>query len=356
MITRKYPIFCLIAVCAIILAGCNREQQLPGYTAVVKTYSVRSDEGRSIVRYSGKVKAGAEANVAFRVAGTIALIPVEVGDYVTKGQVIAILDDRDYKIQLEATEAEFARINADAGRVIELFKRGSAPASEYDKATYGLQQITAKLEAHRNALADTRLKAPFDGFIQKKMFKSGEIIGAGMQVISMVGSGQPEMEINITALDFIRKEQALTYTARMDVIPGKELPLEVIGIARKANLNQLYTVRLKFKDPKLNKLLTPGLTAEVIIKFPTSENRRLTVPLSSITRDQENSYVWLFQNNKVTRQQVVVDEITGEGTAIITGGLNENDIIVTAGIKSLKEGMQVKQLPPASTSNMGNLK
>lgn len=347
---------CLVMATGMLFMGCSREQSIPAEVAVVKTDTVTADLGRSIVRYPGKVKAGAEANVAFRVSGTIASVPVEIGEFVHQGQIIAILDDRDYKTQLEATQAEYNRISADANRVIELFKRGSASASENDKATYGLQQITAKLEAHRNALADTRLKAPFDGFIQKKMFKSGEIIGAGMQVISMVGTRQSEMEINITAPDFIRKDKALSYSAFIDVMPGVELPLEVIGITPKANLNQLYTVRLKFKDQKLNKLLTPGLTAEVVIKFPAMENNRLSVPISSLTHVSGKNFVWLYNNGKVTRQAVDVSEITGDGKAIIVKGLKEDDIIVTAGIKSLKEGMPVRQLQPVSASNTGNLK
>lgn len=346
----------LVLATGLLSTGCNREQQITAETAVVRTDTITADQGRSMVRYPGKVKAGAEANVAFRVSGTIASITVDVGEFVRQGQIIAILDDRDYKTQLEATQAEFNRISADANRVIELFRRGSASASENDKATYGLQQITAKLEAHQNALADTRLKAPFDGYIQKKMFKPGEIIGAGMQVISMLGTQQPELEINITAADYLRMDNALSFTAFIDAMPGDELPLKVIGVTRKANLNQLYTLRLKFSNQKLNSLLTPGMAAEVMIKFPVQANNRLSVPISAVARNNGESFVWLFNNNKVSRRTVDVSEITGDGRAIIASGIKEDDIVVTAGIKSLKEGMQVRQLQPVSVTNAGNLK
>lgn len=353
----KVKVFtCLVMFTGMLSLACDRGQLLPAEPVFVRTELVEPDNGRNIVTYPGRVKPGAEANAAFRVAGTISFIPVEVGDFVKKGQTIAILDDRDYRTQLEATQAEYDRVSADANRVIELFKRGSASASENDKATYGLQQITAKLEAHKNALADTRLKAPFDGYVQKRMFEPGETVGAGMQVISLVGSKKPEIEINIAASDFIRRKSAISYTARVDAIPGKEFPMEVTGVAPKGNLNQLYTVRLKFLDEKLNELLTPGMTADVIIKFAVTNNDRFTIPLSALVRDKGKCYVWVIKNGKVSKRPIEIINITGDGKVVATSGLNNDYIIVTAGIHSLKEGMQVRQLDPMSVSNLGNIK
>ncbi len=355
MINKHFTI--IISASALLLwSSCTRNESQKIEAPLVKTEKAIADGGRTMVTYPGRIKSGAEANAAFRVAGTISSIPVSAGQFVKAGQTIAILDDRDYRTQLEATEAEFSRISADANRVIELYKRGSASASEYDKASYGLKQITAKLEAHRNALADTRLKAPYDGYIQKKLFEPGETVGAGMPVVSLVSSRNPEIEINITATDYIRREKAISYTAMIDAIQGSELPLTMASITPKANLNQLYTMRLQFKDNKINNLLTPGMVAEVVIRYQSTNSTNVTVPLSAVKREEGKCYLWVYKDGKVTKRAVETTDITSDGRALITEGLAENEIVVTAGTQSLKEGMQVRLLPETSATNLGDLK
>ena len=77
--------------------------------------------------YPGRVKAAADVDLAFRVAGPIIRIPVQVGSFVRKGEVIAEIDPRDYELQYKATEAEYKQIKSEAERVIELYNRKSVP-------------------------------------------------------------------------------------------------------------------------------------------------------------------------------------------------------------------------------------
>ena len=83
----------------------------------------------------------------------------------SKGQLLAELDPRDYQLQYNATRAEYSQVKGESDRVIELYRRGSVSVNEYDKAVAAKKRITALYNVHRNALNDTRLKAPFDGYI-----------------------------------------------------------------------------------------------------------------------------------------------------------------------------------------------
>lgn len=104
--------------------------------------------------------------MAFKLNGTLMQVHVGEGDRVRKGQLIAELDPRDYRLQLEATEAEYLNIKSEAERVMALYADSVGTADAYDKARFGLQQITAKYENARNQLADTKIYAPFDGYVQ----------------------------------------------------------------------------------------------------------------------------------------------------------------------------------------------
>ena len=164
----KGVVFSLLGLILLMCAcGSSKTKQERGKTTV-QADTVKSYQGELSIIYPGKIKAASEVKLSFRVAGPIRAVLPEVGAFVKKGELIAEIDPRDYEIQLSATEAEYNQVKEEAGRVIELYNRGSVPVNDYDKAVAGVKQITAKYDAHKNALADTRLTAPFDGYIQKK--------------------------------------------------------------------------------------------------------------------------------------------------------------------------------------------
>lgn len=342
-----------------VLAGmsaCRHQPEESAEVLLVKTDTVRAYENELQITYPGRIQAAAEADLAFRVAGPILRVPVEAGRFVRKGDVVAEIDPRDYRIQLQATEAQYNQIKAEAERVIELYKRKSVPVNDYDKAVAGLQQITSKYEAHRNALNDTRLVAPFDGYIQKKYFDANETVNAGMPVVSMINTGYFEIEIDIPSSDYIRQDRFRTFSCVADVLPEKVFPLELVNITKKANLNQLYRMRLRL-EPDATAKLAAGMSVNVTILYAPEEAALVSVPLSAIFEEQGKSSVWVYQSSeeKITKREVKIRQIQKDGKVIIAQGLEQGEMVVTAGVHRLKEGGTVKLLKPTTTSNIGGL-
>ena len=204
------------------------------------------------------------------------------------------MDSRDYALQLAATEAEYKQVKAEAERVIRLYEKQSVSENDYDKAVSGLQQITAKYNAHRNALADTRLTAPFDGYVQKIHYDAGETVAAGMPVVSLISSSAPEVEINIPASEFIRSDEFETYRCSSEIYPDREFPLELVSISRKANLNQLYTARLRFLPTGPDTPLTPGMSVMVTIGLRSGTTGAVKIPLSAMLEHDGTPAVWVY--------------------------------------------------------------
>ena len=187
------------ALCAALCLtqSCKDAKKVQEKTAVVKIDTARAYGHAVRLEFPGKVTAAQETNLAFQVAGKLRKIHGDAGTFIRKGQVIAELDDRDYKLQLSAAEAEYNSIKAEAERVFALYRDSATTAANYDKARYGLEQISAKYENCRNQLADTKLTAPFDGYVQKTDYDAPAIMGAGMPVVCFISAGNPEVEINI---------------------------------------------------------------------------------------------------------------------------------------------------------------
>jgi RND family efflux transporter MFP subunit len=295
-------------------------------------------------------------NLAFRISGTIAKVYAKEGLFVRKGQTLAELDSRDYAIQLQATEAEYRQVKAEAERIIALYEKNGVTPNDYDKAVYGLRQITAKYEAHRNALADVKLCAPFDGYVQKRFFEAGETVGAGTPVVSMIGTGAPEVEINIPASDFIRRDRFDSFVCTADIYPGRTFPLELTGVAQKANLNQLYAVRLRIRDAE-QPLPSPGMSVMASIVFKPENTAAVGIPLSAVFETDGASTVWVYDGNTrtVASRRVTLSSVPADGTAVVSEGLQAGEVVVTAGVHSLREGETVRLLPAASPTNAGGL-
>ena len=345
----------VIAILLCISTGCSQKHAQVPLIKSVKIDTAQLYNRAEELTFPGKVEAGKDINIAFKVAGTIEEIPVNQGDFVKKGDIIAIMDPRDYQTQLNATTAEYNAIKGQAERVISLYQDSSVAENDYEKAMYGLQQITAKLKAHQDALNDTKLRAPFDGYIQKIIFDKNETVGAGMAVISMIGNSPNQVTINIPIKSYTQRDNFDSYSCTFDIMPNRVFPLELIGVSPKANMNQLYNVKLQFKESDKN--ITPGMSTNVTITQRHESEERLQIPLSAIFNKEGATYVMIYNptSSTVETRKVNIDSIDRNSMVLITNGLNEGDIVVSAGVNSLKDGEKVTPLKENSSTNIGGL-
>ena len=343
-------------IVVILLAACREKQTTLDIPQLVKTIEIGTQGGANAVTYPGKIKAAENVKLAFRVAGPIKKIYVNEGQQVKKGQLLAELDARDYQLQYNATQAEYTQVKDESDRVIELYRRGSVSVNEYDKAVAAKKRITALYQAHRNALNDTRLKAPFDGYIQNKYYSAPEIINQGTPVLSMLNDDYYEVDVDIPAGDFIRREDFKSFSAVADAFPDVNLPLELMDINQGANYNQLFNVRFRLKRD-VQPGLAPGMSVSVRIDFKPIGGERTIIPVSALFQEEGETYVWLYDEEEevVNKLPVKVERIMKNGEVIVKSSLERGETIVTAGVNDLKEGQKVKPLPPVPSSNVGKM-
>ena len=340
------------------LLSCGQRRTPP--EPIVRTAKIepaRRSSGDHTSVYPGKVQAADEAALSFRVPGVVARLPCAEGRRVRKGEVIAELDARDYRVQLSATEAEYKQAKAAAERVVELYRRGSATKNEYEKAVYGLEQIAAKYAGHQNQLADARLTAPFDGYIRRKIRKEGETVGAGMPVIAMIGDDDWQIETHLSARDYARRHDFASFDARVSTDPEQSLPLELLELAPQSNASQLYRAVFRPTDAR-RAALAAGMSAEVRIRFRPPPDSVCEIPIEALFERHGNTCVWIFvaPDRPLTARAVRTGEWRDDGYISIIDGLAPGELVVVAGVRSVKEGMKVRPLPPVSKTNIGGLR
>jgi RND family efflux transporter MFP subunit len=356
----KKTIFTLCAVPLLMATACSSSTSNQEAVSTVKTDTVSLAGELTQLQLPGKVEAAHDIDMAFRVSGTIQRIYVKDGQKVTAGQLLAALDPTDYQVQLDATEAEYTQVKADAERVMALYAEGGTTPQMNDKAVYGLKQITAKYQHHRDQLAYTKLYAPFAGSVQRHLFEEHETVGAGMPVISMVSAGTPEVEINLPAAEYIRRDKFATFHCTFDLYPGLSYPLQLISLTPKANANQLYTMRLQLQKTD-QPLPSPGMNTMVTITCADDASHDLTVSTGALLQQDGQASVYIY--NKVDdgqgtlrRQPVEVVRLLSNGRALIRcQALQPGMVVVGSGVHHLIDGQTVRPVPAISKTNVGGM-
>lgn len=346
-----------IGLCVLSLCACGNRQREGAEESLpmVRVDSARAAGEGTLLQFPGRVVAVADANLSFKVAGTLRKVWVSEGSHVSKGQLLAELDDTDYQVQLNATKAEYANVKADAERVMALYREGATTASNYDKARYGLEQMEAKLANHTHQLNYTRIHAPYDGYVQRQFFEAGETVGAGMPIVSLLANAAPEIEVNLPAASYVERHNFTGYSCTLDILPGEILPLDLVSVLPQANANQLYTMRLRLRGNYGQ--VAPGMSAWVSIAVNDSVQKGVRVPATALVHEGGQAYVYVYEekNGTVRRETVCVSRLHTDGTAEVSGGIVAGDKVVGTGVHHISDGQRVRLLEPISQTNVGGL-
>lgn len=305
--------------------------------------------------YPGIVREAHTISLGFKTGGQIERIFVKEGDHVRKGQLLALLDDKDYRLGMEALQIQYDQLKDEVGRTRRLFDRKSVSANDYEKASAGLKQLGVQLQMEKNRLDYTRLYAPTDGYVQAVNFSPAEMVDAGTALFTLLDVSHMEVETDIPMDEYRQRNQFASYTCRMN---GTEesFPMRLLSLTPKADGNQLYQLRLTF-DGQPSGLLTAGLNVEVNISIVDSiAAEKLAVPLRAVFCDGGKPCVWVFRpDSTVRKRHVVLDSMDAEGRAVVTEGLSPDEQIVRAGVNALQDGQHVGVLEKPSETNVGGL-
>lgn len=355
--TEKHLITAFISLILLMqFGGCSPPEKQPDTVKLIKAVQVKSRSTSVAKQFPGKLKEAAKVNLAFRVSGPIDRFPVGEGQLVKKGQLIARIDPRDYKLQVAAAKAKYHQINAQTTRIEALYKRKRISGNDYDKAIAGREMAKANYEAAQNALKDTTISAPFDGYIQETFFRNHETVKAGLPVVSIIDAHYLEVETDIPASFFVKSDTFSSFSCQPQITPHQSLPLQLLQIRRKANMNQLYRMRLKLTLPQ-NSRLAAGMTVTVNVTYSEEGAKTFDIPVQALFGQDGQSFVWVYhqQTSHVTKQKVQTHRIRTNGAVTVTAGLEENQWIAVAGVHTLRENQKVKLLQRDSKSNVGGL-
>ena len=345
--------FGFVLAAAILLAGCGQKKETTTTTArPVKTTIV---ESRSIIRkdFSGIVEAVEYVKLAFRVNGQIIQLPVIEGQKVKKGQLIAAIDPRDIALQYAATKSAYETASAQVERNKRLLGRQAISVQEYEISVANYQKAKSTYELSGNNMRDTRLTAPFEGSIEKRLVENYQRVNAGEGVVQLVNT--QKLRIKFTVPDdylYLLRAKDVKFKVVFDSYPTEAFDARLEEYLDISTAGTGIPVTITIDDPHFDRTrydVKPGFTCKIKLVSdvaPFLEEKLMNVPLSAVFGDSENrkTYVWVVEGNKVSRREVTVYSPTGEANLLISKGLEPGETVVTAGVYQLTEGEAIKVL------------
>ncbi|WP_161492374.1 efflux RND transporter periplasmic adaptor subunit [Pseudomonas frederiksbergensis] len=334
-----------------MITGCNDDipppiTEPPARPAIIVT--VGSDTAGSKLRFPGVVRAARRAELSFDVAGKLVEFKTETGARVAQGHVIARLDDTLFASRVRAAEAEFKRAQTDYQRHFQLWERQQLARTLVDDRQATLEVMRSRLATAREELANTSLRAPFDGILVRRHIETFGNVQAKQPIAELQNLEQLEIVIHVPER-LLRSQPR--QTRALAVFEGHEQPvqLNLNGYSAEAHpQTQTYEVILSLEPGTASFPILPGMSASVQPFVQTHEDGLPAVPLSAISAGADGApHVWIVaEDGRVTRRAVVTGDVSGEMIAV-PSGLNVGERIVSVGIASLREGMRVRPLENA---------
>lgn len=337
-ILKKIAIFLL----AILMAYSCKEHErgLQKNPVKVKAEVVMPSGGTTGRNYVGIVEASEATAVSFTSMGVVKRMLVGEGQMVSRGQLIAEMDDAQARSLLSGAEAQMAQANDALQRFTMLHDNGSITEMQWMEIQSKVAQAKSQLEIAKKNLADCRLLAPVSGIIGRKNIDAGETAMPSQAVATILNINTVNIKVSIpeSEMSGIRNNTPTTINveAVKKQLSGGKIEKGVLADA----FTHTYDIRIQAANSD-HKLL-PGMVATVAINsdFSAVDKENIyTLPLTCVQKKSDGRlFVWkIDRGNTARRTEVKIGQTMGNRVAI-TSGISSGDRIVTEGYQKLSEG------------------
>ena len=309
----------------------------------------RASNKTSSLRFPGRVRAAQRADLTFNVPGQVIELPVEEGQLINKGDLVARLDDANYKIQMRSALAKYNKTRTDYSRVEQLWQRSQAVAkAEVDKQRTAMDVAQADYALAKKNFDDTRLVAPFTGVITKRYVENYSNVEDKEPIVSLQDLNDLEIVINVPERVVRNTPKKVVGYAVFADQPEKLLPVTLKSFSSDSDSQtQTYEVVLAL-DPGYDITVLPGMSVDVVPQQAAADVAvgQVTVPLKAIFSSADGvTGVWVFnpETSRVTLQAVELGDVLG-ADVVVLNGLVGGEQIATAGVGQLRDGMLVRPL------------
>lgn len=333
------------------LCSCGKKEEVKAKPArPVKWIVLGKTDADFFINLPGEVQATRRSHLAFQVSGQIIELPIIVGQQVKKGQLLAQLDDKNYKNELNKSLAFERKAKVDYLRYKQLNQDRVVSDKEYEQKRRNYAVAISERKISEKNENDTSLKAPFDGIIASKSVKNYQNVKAEEKIIVLQDLKHLEIVVHVPVREMKPGDKdKLEMYAIVNNFPKEKFKLKVREFSTEIDQDTMtYEVTLEMLIPEKNKnKVMPGMLASVFIsrKKPKKLKGNFLIPVQAVVADAKgNKFVWVINpdNMQVSKRQITTDALVGNNI-VVTSGLKEKEMIAISGANYLTPSQKVKK-------------
>lgn len=342
--------FILLTGIVLGLSACSNAEQKQEESKTVKVVEVKEYDSESTRSYTFISQPYRVSELSFRVGGPVNVFDVQNGQFFRKGQLIAAIDDRDFVIREKRAEAVFVQAEADYKRISALYEKDNISAASYEKAKADFEKAEADYNDAKNALNDTRLYAPFDGYIQKTYIDKFSDVKPSMPVVTFIDLSRIKAEAYVTEdmAASMRKKNNPDISISFGALKDRTFKPSETFISQNASDNNISYQITAIIDNKDNSLMG-GMTGSlnILYKNPISSSsitqKSMVIPQSAVCNNGiHGEYVWkIDEENNVKLTEVKTGKLLGGNRIEIVKGLAKGEKIAITRLHQLSDNEKI---------------
>ncbi len=332
----------MIAALALAAASCGSNSQNTG-AASTQEVAPNVEVAKAVVRdvpqevsYASTVQAWAVNNIMPQQGGRIRKIKAEVGDYVTKGQILAEMD----RLQLDQLELQVKNDEIEYERLKSLYAEGAVSQSDFETAELGYKVRKSNLD---NLRENTILRSPINGFVSARNFDEGDMFGMSAPLFVVQQVLPVKLLVGISESEYTKVKKGDSVKITVDAIPGREFNGKVERLYPTID-PATHTFKVEVAVANADKVLRPGMYARVTVNFGTRHS--VIVPDRALVKQEGTGTRFIYvlkADGTVSYLPVTIGRHIGMEYEILSG-LEEGSTVVVKGQALLKDGVKVNVL------------
>jgi RND family efflux transporter MFP subunit len=333
--------FVMAAMALMVLCSCGeKEQTAAEQTVRVKVQQIAAEAVNGEQGFSGTIEEASGASLSFAGTGTIKRIYVSAGQTVRQGQLIAELDPTTMQNAYTISKTALEQAQDTYNRMKELHDGGSLPEMQWIQIENQLKSATASEAMAKKSLADTKLYAPFSGFVASKDAEIGQNAIPGMPIVKLVSIGSVKVKISVPENDVQRIKKGSSMKIIVPALGNREFSGNVTERGVSADpRSRTYEVKATINNH--DGQLLPGMICQAFTNYMQGATG-VFVPANLVQLDSDNkTFVWVVNGGKAVKREIFISSETAQG-AQISGGLSDGDQIIVAGQQKVSNGMKVE--------------
>jgi RND family efflux transporter MFP subunit len=352
----------IIATSLVVCISCKKKETK---TAEEKVFNVHIQDVvkkplKPFIESIGTLNPFEEVTVSAEVEGVLKSVKVEEGAQVSKGMLLAAIDDSDYGLEAKRAEAALRQAEAtlentrlEYKRKDVLFKEELVTKQQYDDVTTRLSLADAEVERAKASLALARLKlsktkitSPIACVVKEKRVSTGDFVKNGTPLFVIIQPNPIKLRFTVPEKEVGRLKINQEVTLRVDGFPGSEFKGKVNIVFPNVE-EKTRTLLVEALVPNNSGILKPGLFAKVIL-YTAGERDTIVVPVTALLYEAEKVKVFTIEGDRAQEREVKLGSKYGELMEIVDG-VKEGEKVVAIGQQNLSRGARVtiQQSAPA---------